>query len=114
MAFDDIVDLKLDENFDVYVDHRGDLATVSGREAFEQRLILRLTERLGDLIGRSSVEDGTVVQLAENHIGRVAQQSDRIDNVAAYNAEFSDERPGVLEVEVIFDSGEPLTFDIEQ
>lgn len=113
MTFDDIVDLAVDGNFEVYIDHRGDLATVKGRDAFEQRLLIRLTERFQPLIGKSSVEDGTIVSLAEDYIERVAQEAGEIENVAAISTELSGEQVDTLGVEVIFDTGEELTFDIE-
>lgn len=113
MTFDDIVDLAVDGNFEVFIDHSGDLGTVKGRAAFEQRLVIRLTERLRNLIGRQDADESTIRKLAETYIERIAEEEGQLEDVAAYGAEFPDDRPGVLEITVIYDTGEPLEFDIE-
>lgn len=113
MTFDDIVDLAVDENFEVFIDHRGDIGTVKGRAAFEQRLVIRLTERLRSLIGRHDADQETIKTLAQTYIQRIATEEEQLEDVAAYGAEFPDDRPGVLEITVIYDTGDPLEFDIE-
>lgn len=113
MTFDEIVDLAVDENFEVFIDHRGDLGAVKGRDAFEQRVIIRLTEKFQEMIGMPNVDNKTIINLAEEYIKRVAEQEEQLERVEAYDASFSDENHNVLEIEVIYDTGTPLTFDIE-
>lgn len=113
MSFQDIEDLAVDSNFEVFIDHRGDLGSVKGRSAFNQKLVIRLTERLRNIIGTSNADKETIKELARTHAQRVANQMDELDNIASFSAAFPDDKIGVLEVTIVFDTGEPLTFEIE-
>lgn len=113
MTFDEIVDLAVDENFEVFIDHRGDIGTVKGRDAFEQRLIIHLTEELRPLIGRQNVDRESITSLAENRIENITDAIDGLEEVVAFSATFPPDRQKVLEIEVIYDTGDDLTFDIE-
>lgn len=106
MTHREIEDLALSDEWDIIFGHRGDLSVVSGREAFEQEISIRLQRNIGRVIGRFSNE--TVKDLAELSISRVADEMELIDSVAEYSAEISGT---TLTVEVIFDSGEALTFE---
>lgn len=113
MTFDDIQDLAVDENFEVFIGPTGDLAAVKGRDAFEQELIIRLTERMRNLVGETNVAKETITRLAETYAERVAASMDEIENVTTFRAEFSDEEVDTLEVEIVYDTGEILEFDIQ-
>lgn len=113
MTFNEIVDLALDENFNVSIDHTGDLATVKGRDAFEQELIIRLTERMRGLIGRADADEQTIIELARSYTRRIATEMDELDEIASFDAELSGETYSTLEIELVYDTGEVLTFDIQ-
>jgi hypothetical protein len=113
MTFDEIVDLALDENFNVYIDHTGDLAGVKGRTAFEQELVIRLTERMRGLIGRGDADEQTLVELARSYTRRIANEMDELDEIASFSAELSGDAYSTLEIELVYDTGGVLTFDIE-
>lgn len=107
MTHREIEDLALDDEWDIIFGHRGDLSVVSGREAFEQEISIRLQRNLGgDIIGR--FDDETIKDLAELTISRVADEMELIERVAEYTAEISGT---TLTIEVIFDSGEALVFE---
>lgn len=104
-------DLALDENFDVYINSEGDLASVSGRDKFEQEVIVWLTRRASEIIGE--VDDDNIVDLLETYAKRVAVEMDRIDSVYAFGASRSDEDINTYEVEIIYDSGDDdLVFEV--
>lgn len=113
MTFDQIVDLAVDENFEVFINNKGDLAGVRGRAAFEQEVVIRLTDRMRDIIGEPAVDEETVTKLAETYARRVATAMDQLENVSTFRAEFSDEEVDTLEVTIVYNTGEMLEFDIE-
>lgn len=114
MSLEEVQDLAIDSDFNVFLNHRGDLETVSGRDAFEQELVIRLTREMRPLIGRSDVDTSSIVELAESKMGRIAGSMDELDSLSTYSASLADERKGtVLEIEAIYDTGEVLQFEVE-
>lgn len=113
MTFEDVVDLRVDESFNVFINHRGDLAGVKGRAAFEQELIIRLTERMRGLIGQPDVGEDSLRELARSYAERVASEMDVLDSVASFAAEFSDEEFSTMDIELVYDTGEVLEFSIQ-
>jgi len=111
MTFDQIEDLLLDDNLEVFINQKGDLAGAKNRDAFEQKLILRTIENVVSVLGET--EKATAVRLAEREIERTAQQMDQLENISAYNASFSDDKPDVLAIEVVFNTGEIIEFDTD-
>lgn len=115
MSLENAEDIALDETFNVSINHRGDLETVSGRAAFEQRIVIRLTDEMRELIGQSDVDRQSIINLAESKLRRIALQMDELESLSTYSASFSDEQKGaVLEIEVIYDTGEVLQFEVEE
>lgn len=109
---DEVRDFKLDGDFDIFIDHRGDLATVSGREAFEQKLIVRIQENFTEQIGRFDKENIKDLLLLETE--RIAEEQDQIDRIAAFSAAFSDEKPNTVEITIVYDTGDELTFEVAE
>jgi hypothetical protein len=107
---DDVEDLAINGDFDVFISHRGDIATVSQRDAFEQEAALRLQAKYNDNI--SSIEFETVVQMLLSEAQRVAQDMDMLDSVSAFQAQKSPDDPNTAQVTIIYDTGEPLTFEV--
>jgi hypothetical protein len=114
MTLSEVEDIATDDTFNVFINHRGDLGFVSGRDYFEQALLHRLTRELRDIIGRPDVERETITELAESKIQRIAAEMDELDSVAAYQASFIEDVKGtVLEIEVIYDTDGILAFEVE-
>lgn len=111
MSLEDAVDLGVDETFDFFINHRGEGATVSGRAAFEQRLAYALTDDMQDIIGEFN--DANAVGEARKIIQRIVSDEDMIDRVAVFDASFSDEEAGLLEIIIVYDTGEEFTFEVE-
>lgn len=104
-------DIKVNEDFDVGIDHRGDLASVDGRAGFEQAIVLHLTERFTQLINTSTNEN--LKELARVEAGRVADDMDMIDEVAGFDAAFAPEQPGLLRVTIIYDTGDTSELEVQ-
>lgn len=104
-------DLLLNEDFEVEIDHRGDLATVDGRRGFEQSILLHLTERFTQIIDTGT--DENVKELARVEAGNVADQMDMIDEVSAFEAVFSPDEPETLIVTVVYDTGDTSDLEVE-
>lgn len=103
-----VIDLALDETGNVYIDETGDLATVEGRAAFEQRIQVQAIARFDELFGK--LDRDNVKDLVEVEIRNIANSMDQLEEVAAIELEFDDETPETLNVEVIYDTGEVLSF----
>jgi hypothetical protein len=106
------MDIALNDEFDVFIDHRGDLATVEGREAFEQQLILWVQERFTRAL--SEYGDDEIIDLLEVEAERVAEEVDRVVALSGFNVEFSDTKPNTVIVEIIYDTGEITTFEVQE
>lgn len=107
----DAEDLQVDSSFEVFISHRGDLAFVSGREAFEQELLVRLQERYNDIVGGLDPEQTR--KLLEQEARRVAKEMDRVAEVARFSVEQDDEVANKINVTVIYDTGDELTFEVD-
>ena len=98
------MDIGLTEEFDIELNARNDLPVVSGRELFEQRLRIAVTEVLQDAIG--GMDRNTTLQLIRVQAQRVARESEDLDAVGELSVEYDDERPNTINLTVIYDTGE--------
>lgn len=104
-------DLALNEDFEVYIDHRGDLASVDGRRGFEQAVLLHLTERFSGLI--NSFTEENLLELASVEARRVANDMDMLNQVASFDARFSRDDPERLLVDIVYESGDISELEVE-
>lgn len=111
MSFEQIEDILLDENLEAFITQKGDLAGAKGRDAFEQKLLLRTIENVVTILGE--IDKATAVRLAEREIERTAEQMDELENVSSYDARFSDDKPDTLQMKVVFNTGEIIEFDTD-
>jgi len=109
MTHKGLEDYELNSEWDIFIGHRGDLSFVSGRDAFEQEISIRLQENVVDLIGR--FETTTVLNKAKLYVKRVAREMDEIDRIADIDARKSEDDDSRIVVEVIYDTGEKLIFE---
>lgn len=75
-----MLDLALNSDFSVFLDESGDLASVSGREEFEQAVVILLTELMRDsAIGE--FDETTIKQKLKLEASRVARKHDYLSNI---------------------------------
>jgi len=106
-----IVDLAVNSDFEVYTDSRGDLASVSGRAAFEQEVMLRVSARYLDIVGESN--RATIADLLEVEARRVATEMGTLASVSDIEITYPDGTINTVEVTIIYDTGEEFTFSEE-
>ena len=106
------MDLLLNENFDLTLDDRNDIPTATGSDLFEQRLRIAVTAVFQEIIG--DAENETVLQLLESYAEDMADQFDEIENVAGFNAEYDDEEPNIINLTLIYNTGDALTFSLSE
>lgn len=106
-----VFDLLLNEDFEVEIDHRGDLATVDGRRGFEQSILLHLTERFTEIIDTGTEENK--MELARVEAERVAREMDMLNRVAGFDVEMSSETPELMLVTIIYESGDTSDLEVE-
>ncbi|QRV15017.1 hypothetical protein JMJ58_19235 [Haloterrigena salifodinae] len=98
------MDIGLNSNFDIELDHRNDLPLVRGREAFEQRVEIRLTSYYTDLIGQNL--DVNIVPLLELEAERVAEETPELDTLANILITPNPDVPNSLDVQIVYATGE--------
>lgn len=106
------MDIGLDSDFDITLDDRNDLPLVEGREAFEQRLAIRVTAYYHQIVG--SVNRANEASLLRMQAQRVAQDSPDVERVVDIQVGFSDEQANTAEVTAIYESGDDFTFSITE
>ena len=104
-------DLRLNENFEIVIDHRKDLAMVDGREEFEQHIALGLTSFFSDEIG--SVDHQSAKSRLRLHASRLVNQSGRVGEVAAITVEESEDQPNALEVNITYSGGQTFAVIVD-
>ncbi len=103
-------DLKLNENFEVVIDHRKDLGMLEGREEFEQNIAIGLTQFFTEEIGSVNY-DGAKSRL-RLYAGQLANESPRAGTVASIFVEDSETTPNTFEVRIVYRGGDTFEFDI--
>jgi hypothetical protein len=77
-----MLDLALNKDFSVFLDDSGDLASVDGREQFEQSVVVLMTELLRtSLIGE--FERDTIRQKLKLEAARVARRHEKISEISS-------------------------------
>jgi len=87
-----MLDLALNSDFSVFLDESGDLGTVSGREEFEQAVVILLTELMRDAaIGE--FDETTIKQKLKLEASRVARKHDHLTNIDGIEVSPHDDNP---------------------
>lgn len=105
-----MADIGLNGNFSVYLDDQNDIAYVNGRDAFEQEVVIKITDYLyAETIGDVSLTN--LKSAVKLQISRVANDFDEIESIES--VDISRTGQGTLETTIIYDTGEPLTFEVD-
>jgi hypothetical protein len=105
------MDLAHNGRFDTYLTEQNDLPIVQGRDAFEQEIVNRLTDYTESLIG--TVERrGTILRMITLQAYRVADDTDEIESLATINARYSEDEHNVVLLDLIYATGDGVTFPI--
>ena len=108
-----MIDLSLNSDFSVHLNDRGDLATVSGRDAFEQSVSISLTKFFNSgIIG--DLDEDSVVQKIRLEVIRTAREEDWIDDIENIAISPSSEEPHTYEVEIVYSSDELFSMMISE
>ena len=103
-----VFDLALSKENEVFIDHRGELATVEGREGFEQSVALAITDAYTDIV--NEFDDKNILSLVEVKARKVAERHSMLSQVADINASFAED--GVtLRVEISYQIGDDVVVE---
>lgn len=103
-------DLGLNSNFSVHLDDRHDLATVDGRGAFEQSVVMMLTDFMyNSLPGLSKRK--TIEQRIHLEVTRVAREHDRLSGIRNIRINEKIGSPDTYEVEIAYTSDDLSDFE---
>ena len=106
------MDIRLNKDFDVELDERNDLPTITGREKFEQRVRIVLTELFQDLVGQ--MKPNITLNMINTKVEEVAQEFDIINSVVNTSAKYDKDKPNVINLKIVYDTDEDFqTFIFE-
>lgn len=106
------MDIGLNSDFDLELDDRNDLPTVTGRDLFEQRLRISVTSFFQDVVGDTN--RSSALQMVEVQARRIANRFSEIQRVVQIQVEYDDDEPNVINLTVIYDTGGEFTFSITE
>lgn len=105
-----MADLAIDESLNVYIDAGGNLGFVEGRQAFEQRVGVRLTDRYYDLIGNTDRQE--VIERIRTEAQRIADAEPSIDSMPTFDIQQSSDKQNELIVTILYDTGDSTELTI--
>lgn len=98
------MDIKLNKDFEIELNRRNDLPLVTGREKFEQRVRIVITELLQEVIGETKPD--IALNLINMKVEELAQNFDIIDSVIDSSAEYDKDKPNIINLRIVYDTGE--------
>jgi len=96
------MDIRLNKNFDVELDDRNDLAIVTGKEDFQQRLTLHITDYFYTIVGE--LDEDQILSLLRLEAGRVVDNVEGVEELLGTEIEFSDSKPNTIEIIVFYEN----------
>jgi len=106
------MDIGLNSDFDIELDDRNDIPTVSARAEFEQRLAFRIVVYFQQTIG--SIDRQQAVDLLRLQVQRVVDDMAELERVAQISVTPSEAEPNQIDVAVIYDTGDEFTFSVSE
>jgi hypothetical protein len=106
------MDIGLDENFDLALDHRNDFPVVEGRAAFEQELRVRLYAHFSKVLAEASPDDASTLLQVEAR--RIARDMGELDRIASLIIEPASDLPNTLDVTIFYATGTETTFSLSE
>lgn len=105
-------DLALNSDFSVFIDDRNDLGQVEGQDAFEQQVVVMLTDFMHEQLPGIAADPTTVKEKIRLEVSRVARENGHIDRIAKIDVTQKD--TDRFEVEIHFIAAESFAFDLHQ
>lgn len=102
-----IEDIELTGTWEINITQRGDLGTVSGKRAFEQRVAHKLNERVYELIG--NIDEQNIIDMLETRAERVAANDGMLEYVETFIAEPADDEVDTYNITIVWETGEEFT-----
>ena len=104
-------DLAVNRFFSVYLDPDTlDLATVEGREAFEQAVVITLNRLQEGLLGDTRTD--SIEQKLRQSITRTARRYGEIESIEQIKIERAPESPETYQVTVLYDIGTAFSDEV--
>lgn len=105
-------DAKLDRDGDLFINQRGDVEMISGKEEFEQRLMLYVQEYFSREIGVSENRENTIERLRVQ-ANRVAQDFAMVERLTTFDANFVAPRKVDIDIKYEGADGEGETYHFQ-
>lgn len=105
-----VIDLKVDYKGDLKRNPDGTFLSITGRERFEQDVMLTLGTYYRSGLGET--DPGTITETLRVLARRVATEDPNIDSMPVFEVEFSDEQYSRAQVTIVYDTGQISEFTI--
>lgn len=103
-------DLKLDGDFDIFLDDRNDISVTDGQDEFQQSVAIKLTDYLYRTSGETDFS--VLKEKIRLQVSRVARTHDMIDDIDRIVVERHFEKPSTISVEIIYNSTGNFDFNL--
>ncbi|WP_330630655.1 hypothetical protein [Halocatena halophila] len=107
------MDIKLGEGFDVQFSGRNDLETITGREAFEQRVAIRAVGYFHEVIGRNLPKE-QILNLIQLEAQRVASDGEYLNDIKSISAQFSPDSVNTVQLTIVYNTNEQFQIDLTE
>lgn len=103
-------DIGLNQNFDVFIDDRNDIALTEGRREVEQSIALQLTIFFHREIG--SIDKDNAMDRLRLKARRLAEENERVDSLESAVVERHVDDPNRFKVRLLYDEAEEFSFEV--
>jgi hypothetical protein len=100
-----MVDYSVDESFDIHFTKLQDFATVSGRDEFEEDVMIDIHFKLAELTGTHKNKENLEEKI-KLQVSRTAKKYNAIDNIEEIYIERLFRKPDTISVEIVYETGE--------
>lgn len=95
-----LFDIATDKHFDVQINHRGDLDSVSGREGLEQAIRNNIAANFQQLLTIDADENAE--ELSRIYAQRVVDRVEPVVGVQSINVEREQDEPATIIIEILY------------
>lgn len=105
-------DLSLNQNFSVHLDDRNDLAKVDGHDAFEQEVVVMLTDFMHETLPGLTGNKATIKERIRLEVSRVARKNENLDGINQIGIE--KKTAGRYQVTIDYIAADSFVFEVQE
>jgi hypothetical protein len=106
------MDIKLNEHFDIELDDRQDVPTVTGKEDFQQRLTIAVTDYFYNIVG--DLDQKQILSLLNLEASRVVEAVEGVEELLGTEVQYSETSPNTIEIIAFYKNDEDYIREISE